>query len=145
VFAPPGDLGSLRNMGAINRKTPRRGTGHKQTLCQKTRAVKFSPNKIVLFFFLENADTLCMMMRKKERKKMRNLIVLNTKAELIDFLNNNNIDTLVDNVAFGLDLLDMVRANDNEIAIDEELGFCDDGGWIRIDDMGYVVEEFAVP
>jgi hypothetical protein len=88
---------------------------------------------------------LCMMREKKERMKMRNLIVLNTKAELIDFLNNNNIDTLVDNVAFGLDLLDMVRANDNEITIDEALGFCDDGGWIRIDDMGYVVEEFAIP
>jgi hypothetical protein len=25
------------------------------------------------------------------------------------------------------------------------LGFVDDGGWIQIDDMGYVVEEFAVP
>jgi hypothetical protein len=76
---------------------------------------------------------------------MRNLIVLNTVAELIDFLKNNNIDTLVDNVAFGSDLLDMVRSNDNVLEINEDLGFCDDGGWIQIDDMGYVVEEFAVP
>jgi hypothetical protein len=76
---------------------------------------------------------------------MRNLIVLNTKAELIDFLNNNDINTLVDNVAFGLDLLDMVRANDNVLEINEDLGFCDDGGWIQVDDMGYVVEEFEVP
>lgn len=76
---------------------------------------------------------------------MRNLIVLNTKNELVEFLNNNNLNTLVDNVAFGSDLLDMVRANDNIVEINEDLGFCDDGGWIQIDDMGYVVEEFAVP
>jgi hypothetical protein len=24
------------------------------------------------------------------------------------------------------------------------LGFMDDGGWIEIDDMGYVVDDFAV-
>lgn len=76
---------------------------------------------------------------------MDNLIVLNTVAELANFLNSNTMPTLVDRVAFGLDLLDTVRANGNEIAIDNDLGFCDDGGFIRIDDMGYVVEEFAVP
>jgi hypothetical protein len=76
---------------------------------------------------------------------MRNLIVVNTKAELVELLNNNNLDTLVDNVAFGMDLLERVRSNDNEIAIDEELGFVDDGGWLRVDDMGYVVDEFSVP
>lgn len=76
---------------------------------------------------------------------MDNLIVLNTVAELANFLNHNTMPTLVNRVAFGLDLLDAVRANGNEIAIDNDLGFCDDGGFIRIDDMGYVVEEFAVP
>lgn len=76
---------------------------------------------------------------------MDNLIVLNTVAELANFLNSNTMPTLVDRVAFGLDLLDTVRANGNEIAIDNDLGFYDDGGFIRIDDMGYVVEEFAVP
>ncbi len=76
---------------------------------------------------------------------MDNLIVLNTVAELANFLNANTMPTLVNRVAFGLDLLDTVRANGNEIAIDNDLGFCDDGGFIRIDDMGYVVEEFAVP
>lgn len=76
---------------------------------------------------------------------MRNMIVVNTKAELIELLNNNNLNTFVDNVAFGLDLLEMVRANDNIVEINEELGFCDDGGWIQIDDLGYVIEEFAVP
>lgn len=76
---------------------------------------------------------------------MRNLIVVNTKAELVELLNNNNLNTFVGNVAFGLDLLDMVRANDNVLEINEDLGFADDGGWIQIDDMGYVVEEFAVP
>jgi hypothetical protein len=31
------------------------------------------------------------------------------------------------------------------LEINEDLGFVDDGGWVQIDDMGYVVEEFAVP
>ena len=76
---------------------------------------------------------------------MDNLIVLNTVAELANFLNDNTMPTLVDRVAFGLDLLDTVRANDNEIAIDNDLGFCDDGGFIRIDDMGYVVSDLYLP
>ena len=75
---------------------------------------------------------------------MENLIVLNTKSELTEFLNNNTLTTLVGRVAFGLDLLDHVRANGNEIAIDHDLGFCDDGGWIEVDDMGYVVADFAI-
>ena len=75
---------------------------------------------------------------------MRNLIVLNTKAELVDFLNNTSMDTLVNSVAFASDLLEMVRENDNLVEINEDLGFCDDGGWIQIDEMGYVVKDFAI-
>lgn len=75
---------------------------------------------------------------------MTNTIVLNTVGELVNFLNETSLTTLVNRVAFGLDLLDTVRANDNEIAIDNELGFMDDGGFIRIDDMGYVVEDFGI-
>lgn len=82
--------------------------------------------------------------RKKERKKMRNLIVLNTVAELIELLNTTEMDTLVNRVAFAMDLLEKVRANDNLVEINEDLGFCDDGGWIEIDDMGYVVKDFAI-
>ena len=73
-----------------------------------------------------------------------NMIVINTKAELVEFLNNTEMDTLVNRVAFAMDLLEMVRANENVIEIDEELGFMDDGGWIEIDDMGYVVDDFAI-
>ena len=75
---------------------------------------------------------------------MRNMIVLNTKAELIDLLNNTSMDTLVNSVAFASDLLEMVRENDNLVEINEDLGFCDDGGWIQIDEMGYVVKDFAI-
>jgi hypothetical protein len=82
--------------------------------------------------------------RKKERLKMANLIVLNTKAELVDLINNTEMTTFVNRVAFAMDLLDHVRANGNEIAIDDELGFMDDGGYIQIDDMGYVVADFAI-
>jgi hypothetical protein len=73
-----------------------------------------------------------------------NLIVLNTVNELSQFLNNTTMDTLVNSVAFAGDLLEKVRANDNLIEINEELGFCDDGGWIEIDEMGYVVKDFAI-
>ena len=69
---------------------------------------------------------------------MRNLIVFNTMRELVCFLSNNGPDTLVNVAAFGLDLLDRARDNDNEIEIGE------DGGYIRIDDMGYVVDDFAI-
>jgi len=77
---------------------------------------------------------------------MENMIVLNTVAELKDFLNNNtHLYTLVNRVAFASDLLERVRANDNMIEIDENLGFADDGGWIEIDEIGYVVNDFAIP
>lgn len=76
---------------------------------------------------------------------MRNLIVLNTKAELVEFLNDNMMHTLVNRVAFAMDLLESVRANDNVISIDDELGFMDDGGWIEVDDMGYVVSDAYLP
>lgn len=85
-----------------------------------------------------------MMETKEKDRKMTNTIVLNTVGELVNFLNETSLTTLVDRVAFGMDLLDTVRANDNEIAIDNELGFMDDGGFIRIDDMGYVVEDFGI-
>ncbi|MFM8758817.1 MAG: hypothetical protein ACKODS_04650 [Methylophilaceae bacterium] len=83
--------------------------------------------------------------KEKERKKMENLIVLNTVAELTEFLDHTNLTTLVGRVAFGLDLLDHVRANGNVIDIDEEIGFCDDGGDIEIDDMGYVIRDLYIP
>ncbi len=76
---------------------------------------------------------------------MENLIVLNTLSDLRNLIDNNTtMDTFVNRVAFASDLLDHVRANDNEIAIDENLGFCDDGGFIQIDEMGYVVNDFAI-
>ena len=75
---------------------------------------------------------------------MENMIVLNTVGELVDLINNTEMSTFVGRVAFAMDLLDHVRANDNEIAIDHDLGFYDDGGFIRIDEMGYVVEDFAI-
>ncbi|NDB58693.1 hypothetical protein EB001_09625 [bacterium] len=96
------------------------------------------------------ADIYCIMKaqeKREERKRereMRNMIVLNTKAELIDLLNNTSMDTLVNSVAFASDLLEMVRENDNLVEINEDLGFCDDGGWIQIDEMGYVVKDFAI-
>lgn len=75
---------------------------------------------------------------------MENMIVLNTIGELIEFLDNTSLDTLVNRVAFASDLLDHVRANDNEISINEDLGFMDDGGFIQIDEVGYVVDDFAI-
>lgn len=75
---------------------------------------------------------------------MENTIVLNTKAELIELIDNTTLTTFVNRVAFAMDLLEFARENDNEICIDESLGFMDDGGYIRIDEMGYVVEDFAI-
>lgn len=75
---------------------------------------------------------------------MRNMIVLNTVAELVELLDTTNMDTFVNEVAFAGDLLATVRENDNMISIDENLGRCDDGGWIEIDEMGYVVSDFAI-
>lgn len=76
---------------------------------------------------------------------MENLIVLNTVAELTEFLNNTTLTTLVNRVAFASDLLDHVRANGNVIDIDEAIGFADDGGDIEIDDMGYVIRDLYIP
>jgi hypothetical protein len=75
---------------------------------------------------------------------MKNMIVLNTISELRDLLNTSGMDTFVNRVAFAGDLLERVRANGNQIAIDDDLGFCDDGGWIEIDEIGYVVNDFAI-
>ena len=69
---------------------------------------------------------------------MNALKVFNTMNELISYLDNTGAATLVNVAAFGLDLLDFARDNDNEI----EIG--NDGGWIRIDEDGYVVEDFAI-
>jgi hypothetical protein len=73
-----------------------------------------------------------------------NLIVLNTVTELTEFLNKTSLDTLVNRVAFAGDLLARVNKF-NQINIDEEIGFCDDGGWIEVDEMGYVVEDAYLP
>jgi hypothetical protein len=69
---------------------------------------------------------------------MRNMIIFNTMSELVCFLSSADSATLVNVAAFGMDLLDLARSNGNEIEIGE------DGGYIRIDEMGYVVEEFAI-
>ncbi len=96
------------------------------------------------------ADNYCIMKaqeKKKEEKekKMENMIVLNTVTELKNFLNHNDSPTLVNRVAFASDLLEHVRHNDNQICIDEELGFMDDGGWIEVDEVGYVVNDMYLP
>jgi hypothetical protein len=76
---------------------------------------------------------------------MENMIVLNTVADLAALL-NSGLDTLINRVAFAGDLLARVRESGHDgIAIDEDLGFCDDGGWIGIDEMGYVVNEMYLP
>jgi hypothetical protein len=75
-----------------------------------------------------------------------NMIVLNTVSELTELLNRGSLDTLVNRVAFAGDLLEKVRENGyNQICIDGEIGFLDDGGWIEIDEMGYVVDEAYLP
>jgi hypothetical protein len=69
---------------------------------------------------------------------MRNMMIFNTMSELVGFLSSADSATLVNVAAFGMDLLDLARSNGNEIEIGE------DGGFVRIDEMGYVVEEFAI-
>ena len=120
-------------------KPPMMGVTLLQTLCQKNFL-------FFLIFFLAMDDNICRMIetKEKERKKMENLIVLNTKAELVEFLEKNTWHTLVNRVAFAMDLREMVNEH-NQISIDEELGFMDDGGWIEIDDMGYVVDDAYLP
>lgn len=66
-------------------------------------------------------------------------IVFNTVSELYDFLDNHDVDTLVNRAAFGLDLLDRVRDNENVFNIERPV---DDGRWIEVDDDGYVVKDF---
>jgi len=73
-----------------------------------------------------------------------NMIVLNTVSELTELLNSGSLDTLVNRVAFAGDLLAKVNEY-NQICIDEEIGFMDDGGWIEVDEMGYVVDEAYLP
>ena len=104
--------------------------------------VKFSWHKktfvqyCILMGSLYNVD-----IRKKEKekdRKMRNLLVFNTIDELLDYLNENEVETLVGDAAFGLDLLDFARANDNEVEIGR------DGGFLQIDEMGYVIRDFCL-
>ena len=74
------------------------------------------------------------------------MIVLNTVAELVELLNRGSLDTFVNNVAFADDLLEKARENGyNQILINEDLGFMDDGGWIEVDEVGYVVDEAWLP
>jgi len=68
-----------------------------------------------------------------------NMLVFITVAELNDYLQNHDVDTLVDRAAFGLDLLDTVRDNENVFQIVDPV---DDGRWIEIDDDGYVVNDY---
>lgn len=74
------------------------------------------------------------------------MIIVNTRNELTNLLNNNELSTLVDVVRFDGELLDEVFDGEhNQIAIDEDLGFCDDGGWIEIDEFGIVIEDAYLP
>jgi len=83
--------------------------------------------------------------RPNTREKEKKMITLNTVAELTNFLNHNNLSTLVGEVVFAGDLLDHVRSLGHAISIDEEIGFCDDGGEIVIDDNGNVVSDMYLP
>lgn len=73
------------------------------------------------------------------------MITITNRAELTEFLNTNDLPSLVGVVVFGGDLLDSVRANGHSVSIDEEIGFCDDGGEIVIDDSGSVVSDMFLP
>ena len=74
------------------------------------------------------------------------MITLNTVTELTEFLNNNDLPTLVGAVTFSGNLLALARENGfNQISIDEEIGFCDDGGWIEVDENGCVVDDAYLP
>lgn len=73
------------------------------------------------------------------------MITLTTTNDLARFLNNNDLPSLVGVVAFGGDLLSQALASGNQIAIDDDLGFCDDGGWIEVDSTGMVVEDAYLP
>lgn len=74
------------------------------------------------------------------------MTTVNTRNELIDLLNNNDSHTFVGVVRFGGELLAEVFDGEyNQISIDHELGFCDDGGWIEIDASGNVIEDAYLP
>ena len=74
------------------------------------------------------------------------MITVKTRNELSDLLNNNDSHTLVGVVRFGGVLLAEVFDGEyNQISIDHELGFMDDGGWIEIDFNGYVIEDAYLP
>jgi hypothetical protein len=74
------------------------------------------------------------------------MITVNTRNELSDLLNHNELPTLVGAVRFGGELLAEVFDGEyNQISIDHELDFCDDGGWIEIDAHGNVIEDAYLP
>jgi hypothetical protein len=68
-----------------------------------------------------------------------NQMVFITVSELNEYLQNHDAHTLVNRAVFGGDLLEKVRANDNIFEITEPV---DDGEWIEIDEMGYVITDF---
>jgi len=71
------------------------------------------------------------------------MITVNTRKELTDLLNNGDYHTLVGVVRFGGELLDEVYDGQyNEIRIDQELGFVDEGGWIEIFFNGKVIDDY---
>lgn len=74
------------------------------------------------------------------------MITVTTREELSNLLNNNELPTLVGAVRFGGELLAEVFDGEyNQISIDHELDFCDDGGWIEIDANGNVIEDAYLP
>ena len=75
------------------------------------------------------------------------MITLNTLNDLTNFLNHTDLSTLVGVVRFDGDLLRHVIENGykNQLSIDEEIGFCDDGGWIEVDENGVVVSDAYLP
>jgi hypothetical protein len=94
------------------------------------------------FFLLDNHETECRIVGKKENT----MITVNTRNELTDLLSNTEYHTIVGVVRFGGELLDEVfDGHYNQISIDHELGFCDDGGWIEIDANGNVIEDAYLP
>jgi hypothetical protein len=68
----------------------------------------------------------------------KNLLVFNTRRELLDYIDTVGPTTLVAAAAFAGDLLESVRHNDNVFEIVDPV---DDGCWIEIDEMGYVVAD----
>ena len=73
------------------------------------------------------------------------MVTLNTLNDLTNFLNYTELSTLVGAVRFDGDLLRHAIENGHQISIDEEIGFCDDGGWIEVDENGNVVSDAYIP